>query len=121
MTNSRPRPIASLEDVTAEYDAVFCDVWGVVHDGVAKFAAAEEALVRFRATGRKVVLVNHPNRYDGQTPPLRIKGLEIGEHTRDILREHGYTDAQISDFLARGIVGTPGVTPPVKAAAEASI
>ncbi len=65
MTSSRPRRLASLLEVTAEYDAVFCDVWGVVHDGVAKFAAAEEALVRFRATGRKVVLVTNSPRSAG--------------------------------------------------------
>jgi crotonobetainyl-CoA:carnitine CoA-transferase CaiB-like acyl-CoA transferase len=93
-------------------------------DDVAEDPQAE-AMGVFRpidVNGRKVVLVNHPNRYDGQTPPLRIKGLEVGEHTREILREHGYTDAQISDFLARGIVGTPGVKPPATAVkAEAAI
>lgn len=57
--------------------------------------------------GRKVVLVNHPLRYDGETPPLRIKGLQVGEHTKAILAEHGYTEAQIEDLLSRQIVGAP--------------
>lgn len=63
MTHPPPRPIASLDEAIPGYDALFCDVWGVVHDGIAKFAGAEDALTRVRATGRKVVLVtNSPRR-----------------------------------------------------------
>jgi crotonobetainyl-CoA:carnitine CoA-transferase CaiB-like acyl-CoA transferase len=57
--------------------------------------------------GRKVTLVNHPIRYDDQIPALRVKGLFVGEHTRDILAEHGYTAAQIDDLIARKVVGVP--------------
>ncbi|MCL4767591.1 MAG: TIGR01459 family HAD-type hydrolase [Hyphomicrobiaceae bacterium] len=41
------------------YDVVFCDVWGVLHNGVAPYAAAGEALARFRARGGTVVLVSN--------------------------------------------------------------
>ncbi len=34
----------------------------------------------------------------------------LGEHTREVLRETGYTDAQIDAFLAAGIVATPAAT-----------
>jgi len=51
-----------------------------------------------------VQLVNHPNRYDGKIPELRVKGLKIGEHTREILAEHGYTPDSINDLLARKVV-----------------
>ena len=51
-----------------------------------------------------VQLVNHPNRYDGKIPELRVKGLKIGEHTREILTEHGYTPERIKDLLARKVV-----------------
>lgn len=45
------------------YDAVFCDVWGVLHNGLAPYAAAGDALARFRAAGGSVVLVsNAPSR-----------------------------------------------------------
>lgn len=63
MTNRPPRAIESLDEVVSDYGAVFCDVWGVVHDGLAKFAEAERALRRVRASGRRVVLVtNSPRR-----------------------------------------------------------
>ena len=44
-----------------------------------------------------VQLVNHPNRYDGKVPELRVKGLKVGEHTREILLEHGFSPEQIDD------------------------
>ena len=44
------------------YDAVLCDVWGVVHDGVAALAPAGEALSRFRAAGGTVLLVSNAPR-----------------------------------------------------------
>lgn len=41
------------------YDVVFCDVWGVLHNGVKPYAAAGDALARFRAAGGTVVLVSN--------------------------------------------------------------
>lgn len=43
----------------ARYDVIFCDVWGVVHDGLNAFPMACEALARFRAGGGTVVLVSN--------------------------------------------------------------
>jgi HAD superfamily hydrolase (TIGR01459 family) len=58
-----PLAITSLQDIAQDYDAVFCDVWGVLHNGVSKFAPAEAALCDMRASGRPVVLVtNSPRR-----------------------------------------------------------
>ncbi|WP_323012868.1 TIGR01459 family HAD-type hydrolase [Devosia sp.] len=62
-TLTAPRAIAALSDIVQHYDAVFCDVWGVLHDGIEKFAPAEAALIDARARGRPVVLVtNSPRR-----------------------------------------------------------
>src|ERR1044071_3589729 len=44
------------------YDAVLSDVWGVVHNGVASFPAACEALTRFRERGGSVVLISNAPR-----------------------------------------------------------
>ena len=50
----------------AGYDVVLCDVWGVVHNGVAAIRAACDALTRFRAEGGTVVLItNAPRPGDG--------------------------------------------------------
>jgi HAD superfamily hydrolase (TIGR01459 family) len=44
------------------YDVVLCDVWGVVHDGVAAYAQACDALARFRAGGGSAVLITNAPR-----------------------------------------------------------
>jgi HAD superfamily hydrolase (TIGR01459 family) len=54
-----PRLLHSLDDVLADYDALYCDIWGVVHNGRAAFRPACEALARARAAGKVVVLVSN--------------------------------------------------------------
>jgi HAD superfamily hydrolase (TIGR01459 family) len=44
------------------YDAVLCDVWGVVHNGVAAYADACDALACFRAGGGTVILISNAPR-----------------------------------------------------------
>lgn len=61
-----PPILTNAGDLLERYDAVFCDVWGVLHDGVNAHADAGAALARFRAGGGTVVLVsNAPIPADG--------------------------------------------------------
>jgi HAD superfamily hydrolase (TIGR01459 family) len=46
------------------YDVLFCDVWGVVHNGVAAFADACAALARFRERGGTAILLTNAPRPD---------------------------------------------------------
>jgi HAD superfamily hydrolase (TIGR01459 family) len=54
-----PEIIANAGPLLRRYDVVFCDVWGVIHDGHAAYPAAGEALARFRSGGGTVVLVSN--------------------------------------------------------------
>lgn len=54
-----PSIITSAGDLLANYDVLFCDVWGVVHDGHLALDAAADALLRFRKGGGSVVLVSN--------------------------------------------------------------
>ena len=67
--------ITGLAAVAAGYDAIFCDVWGVVHDGEKKSPGAEAALLAARRSGRKVILLtNSPRPNDGVAAQLdRLK------------------------------------------------
>ncbi|MGY6532997.1 TIGR01459 family HAD-type hydrolase [Glycocaulis sp.] len=57
------RPSARLRDLAPRYDAILCDVWGVIRDGDALISPAIEALIRFRDEGGQVCLVsNSPRR-----------------------------------------------------------
>ncbi len=48
-----------------DYDVVLSDVWGVVHNGVAAFPEACDALTRFREQGGTVVLITNAPRPNG--------------------------------------------------------
>ncbi|MEL7150666.1 MAG: TIGR01459 family HAD-type hydrolase [Pseudomonadota bacterium] len=54
--------IGSLAEVSDRYDAVFCDLWGCLHNGVEAFPDAVDALRAFRAKGGKVVLLTNAPR-----------------------------------------------------------
>jgi len=56
-----PRLISGLSEIAPDYDALICDVWGVVHDGNRHHPAAADALYRFKQThGPVVLLTNAP-------------------------------------------------------------
>ena len=54
--------IRSLANLAGRYDAVFCDLWGCLHNGKTAFPTAVAALLGFRATGGKVVLLTNAPR-----------------------------------------------------------
>lgn len=54
--------VTSLADIADRYDAVFCDLWGCLHDGLRALPEAVEALRGFKATGGKVVLLTNAPR-----------------------------------------------------------
>lgn len=54
--------IHSLSDISAQYDALFVDLWGCVHNGITAFPDAVAALQKYRAEGGKVILVTNAPR-----------------------------------------------------------
>ncbi len=54
--------IASLADLGTRYDAVFCDLWGCLHNGKTPYPAAVAALQGFRARGGRVLLLTNAPR-----------------------------------------------------------
>lgn len=54
-----PPILAQAGSILERYEVLFCDVWGVVHDGVSAYPRACEALIRFRRAGGTVVLVSN--------------------------------------------------------------
>jgi HAD superfamily hydrolase (TIGR01459 family) len=69
------RQISGLSAISDRYDAILCDIWGVLHNGVASFAAASEALVSFRRRGGAVVLISNAPR---PSSPIRGQVLKLG-------------------------------------------
>lgn len=58
--------IENLSQISGEYDALFCDLWGCLHNGKRPYPAAVTALQQFRHAGGKVCLMTNaprPNQY----------------------------------------------------------
>jgi HAD superfamily hydrolase (TIGR01459 family) len=57
--------VDNFSTMAHRYDVLLCDVWGVVHNGLAAYAEACDALARFRAGGGTVVLITNAPRPSG--------------------------------------------------------
>lgn len=92
-----PETIDSLDALFPRYDALLCDVWGVVHNGETHFPAAAAALKRAREAGLAVVLItNSPRRGGDVIAQMRAIGVpdgtfdrlvSSGDVTRDLIAE----------------------------------
>ncbi|WP_108461963.1 TIGR01459 family HAD-type hydrolase [Devosia naphthalenivorans] len=102
MTATLPS-ISGLSELSGRYDAVLSDVWGVVHNGIAAFPSAVEALTEYRKAGGKVVFITNAPRPSG---PL-IAMLERLGVTRDaydaIVSSGDATRAMIAKYRGKPI------------------
>ena len=57
-----PSFIERFSTLAGDYDVVLSDVWGVIHNGIASFPEACDALARFRAKGGRVALITNAPR-----------------------------------------------------------
>lgn len=90
-----PPLVDGLAGFAGQYDLILCDVWGVLHNGVAAFPSACDALTKARAGGASVVLVSNaprPNRFimgmlDGLGVPRAAYDAIVtsGDVTREML------------------------------------
>jgi HAD superfamily hydrolase (TIGR01459 family) len=91
------RRVTGLQELAGDYDSLLCDVWGVLHNGVAAFPAAVDAIRRFRQTAGPVLLItNAPRPSDfirrqlsslGVTDDAYDGVLTSGDVTRELLSE----------------------------------
>lgn len=92
-----PLRIEQLDDIVGRYAAVFCDVWGVLHNGETAFSAAASALASARAAGVAVILItNAPRPHPGVIAQLAAIGVPAnawdrvvtsGDVTRELIAE----------------------------------
>jgi HAD superfamily hydrolase (TIGR01459 family) len=90
---------AGLREMAGNFDVILCDVWGVIHNGVRPFAAAIDALTRFRAGGGSVVLITNAPRPGAKVVEF-LDGLGVSRAAYDGIVSSG--DVTISLILARG-------------------
>ena len=87
-------PPSAIELVTSyallapRYDLIFCDVWGVLHDGLTAFPEAGAALQRYREGGGRVVLVSNAPR-PGSSVAEQLDGLGVPRRAYDAIVTSG--------------------------------
>ncbi len=92
-----------MKNLSAQYPVWFCDIWGVVHNGLTHHAAAADALSRHRQGGGIVVLVtNSPRTAKGVAKQLAEIGVPLASYDR-IVTSGGVTQRLVTDH-ARGKV-----------------
>lgn len=62
---AHPQVLTQFRGLAENYDALLCDIWGVVHNGVRAWPDACRALSRFRERGGHVVLITNAPRPAG--------------------------------------------------------
>jgi len=95
----RTRAIRSLGDIAEQYDAYILDLWGCLHDGLAIYPAALNALRQLKAAGKRaIILSNAPRRAHevaarltdmGIAPELYERLFTSGEETWRALSQNG--------------------------------
>ena len=85
-----PPVITALAPLVPRYDLFLCDVWGVVHNGLAAFPAASEALEKARAAGVTVIMISNAPRPGGVV--------------KKQIARYGVPDSAYDDVVASGDV-----------------
>lgn len=88
---STPHRLTGLSAIAARYDAVLCDVWGVLHNGVAAHHGVVDALRRFQDHGPVVLVTNAPR----PSGPIVQQLAELG------IPRDAYTDIVSSGDVVR--------------------
>ncbi len=94
--------VSSLTDISDRYDALFCDLWGCLHDGIRPFPEAVAALRAFREKGGKVVLLTNAPR-PRHSVETQITDMGVPRDCWDTIATSG-DSARLAMF--QGIVGT---------------
>lgn len=95
------RIIHHLEEIADRYDAVFCDVWGCLHDGRHPFDEAVAALRAFRQKGGAVILVTNAPRARAQVA-IQLDRIGVPRDCWDVIATSG-DSARVAMF--EGAIG----------------
>lgn len=82
------RLIASLDEISAQYDVLYCDLWGCLHNGKTLYPDAVQALQAFRARGGAVVLLTNAPRTQ-HAVKRRLDSMGLPENAYDVIAASG--------------------------------
>lgn len=90
--------LGGLGEIADDYDALLCDIWGVIHNGRVPFHDACEALERFRAERGPVVLISNSPR-PAVAIPEQFREIGVPGELYDAIVTSG--DATIDELARR--------------------
>src|SRR6476646_3158828 len=88
MNTALPPLIASFSSLAPDYDVVLSDIWGVVHNGLAAYPPACDALMRTRARGGVVILVTNAPR-PSEVVARQLDRLHVPRESYDAIVSSG--------------------------------
>ena len=97
MTIALPPLLPHFSALAENYDVVLSDVWGVVHNGLAAWPRACDALMRARARGTTVVLITNAPRPSEQVM-RQLDRLHVPREAYDAIVSSG--------DVTRGVIET---------------
>lgn len=95
--SSLPPLITEFSKIASDYDVVLSDVWGVIHNGIASYSHACDALTRLRARGGVVVLITNAPR-PSESVARQLDRLDVPRETYDAIVSSG--------DVTRGVIKT---------------
>lgn len=102
MSEKTVQIIDGLSTIAEHYDVLFCDVWGVVHNGVAAWPEAISALETFRARGGAVILITNAPR---PSAPIIRQLVDFG------VTDKAYDGIVTSGDTTRGLIAEQAPAP----------
>ena len=97
-----PKILIGFSEIAADYDAVLCDIWGVLHNGRAPFDGVDDALEAYRNQGGKVLLLSNAPR-PGETALKRLDTIGNRKTSYDgILTSGDATRAKLTELGQSG-------------------
>ena len=90
--------VSGLGPISDNYDALFCDIWGVIHNGRVPFHEACDALERFRQERGPVILISNSPRPSAAIPE-QFRQIGVPGELWDAIVTSG--DATINELARR--------------------
>lgn len=80
--------IQNIEDISQNYQAIFCDIWGVVHNGLKAYEEAINALYKLKNVGKQIILITNSPRSNIDVAK-QLKQLNINDDIYDFIITSG--------------------------------
>jgi HAD superfamily hydrolase (TIGR01450 family) len=80
--------MSDLDQLSAPYSTILCDIWGVIHDGARLLPGAAERLGQWKRAGKTIILITNAPR-PASTVQAGLDALGLPRHAYDAITSSG--------------------------------